>query len=211
MSFKLLKTTAAATVIGAASLNAQAASIWLEPVSQSINVGLGESATLTMWADASDVGGFLAGGLDLFYDSTLLTYNDDFAFDPAFPIDPSFSRTGDNCATNPAADGCSVPGEINAIAFGNFAGLAAAGPTLVGTLSFSGSPGLIGTDILTMFDNDLPAGNWFATDGSDLAGLVLYGEAAIDTVETVIPIPAAVWLFGSGLLGLVGIARRRKA
>ncbi|MGB5717403.1 MAG: VPLPA-CTERM sorting domain-containing protein [Gammaproteobacteria bacterium] len=28
---------------------------------------------------------------------------------------------------------------------------------------------------------------------------------------TTVPIPAAVWLFGSGLLGLVGIARRKKA
>jgi len=27
----------------------------------------------------------------------------------------------------------------------------------------------------------------------------------------VVPVPAAVWLFGSGLLGLIGIARRRKA
>ena len=25
-----------------------------------------------------------------------------------------------------------------------------------------------------------------------------------------VPVPAAVWLFGSGLLGLVGIARRKK-
>ena len=30
------------------------------------------------------------------------------------------------------------------------------------------------------------------------------------TTLTVVPIPAAAWLFGSGLLGLVGIARRRR-
>lgn len=30
------------------------------------------------------------------------------------------------------------------------------------------------------------------------------------TPDTVVPVPAAVWLFGSGLLGLVGIARRKK-
>jgi hypothetical protein len=30
-------------------------------------------------------------------------------------------------------------------------------------------------------------------------------------VQQVIPIPAAVWLFGSGLLGLIGVARRKKA
>jgi len=27
---------------------------------------------------------------------------------------------------------------------------------------------------------------------------------------TVVPIPATVWLFGSGLLGMIGIARRKK-
>jgi hypothetical protein len=33
-----------------------------------------------------------------------------------------------------------------------------------------------------------------------------------DIINTaVVPVPAAVWLFGSGLLGLVGIARRKKA
>jgi len=31
------------------------------------------------------------------------------------------------------------------------------------------------------------------------------------TVSTVVPLPAAVWLFGSGLLGLVGMAWRKKA
>ena len=32
-----------------------------------------------------------------------------------------------------------------------------------------------------------------------------------ELVGTVVPIPAAVWLFGSGLLGLVGFARRKAA
>ena len=31
------------------------------------------------------------------------------------------------------------------------------------------------------------------------------------TPPAIIPVPAAVWLFGSGLLGLVGVARRKKA
>jgi hypothetical protein len=28
--------------------------------------------------------------------------------------------------------------------------------------------------------------------------------------DSVVPLPAAVWLFGGGLLGLVGMARRKK-
>jgi hypothetical protein len=31
-----------------------------------------------------------------------------------------------------------------------------------------------------------------------------------DYATTTVPVPAAVWLFGSGLLGLVGIAHRKK-
>lgn len=31
-----------------------------------------------------------------------------------------------------------------------------------------------------------------------------------DYVATVVPVPAAVWLFGSGLLGLIGVARRNR-
>ena len=33
----------------------------------------------------------------------------------------------------------------------------------------------------------------------------------VDNITSAVPVPAAVWLFGSGLLGLVGVARRKKA
>ena len=34
---------------------------------------------------------------------------------------------------------------------------------------------------------------------------------AVTTEFSTVPVPAAIWLFGSGLLGLVGVARRKKA
>jgi len=45
------------------------------------------------------------------------------------------------------------------------------------------------------------------TSITDLTGTVASGYIPVAGV----PLPAAVWLFGSGLLGLVGIARRKKA
>lgn len=39
----------------------------------------------------------------------------------------------------------------------------------------------------------------------------LHLSGTIGTAPPAVPVPAAVWLFGSGLLGLVGVARRRKA
>jgi hypothetical protein len=50
-------------------------------------------------------------------------------------------------------------------------------------------------------------------DPSNFGG-VLYGlhlEGHVAGAAAVIPVPAAAWLFGSGLVGLVGIARRRRS
>jgi hypothetical protein len=45
---------------------------------------------------------------------------------------------------------------------------------------------------------------------SSLSGSPAWNQSfSIATIAT--PVPAAVWLFGSGLIGLVGIARKRKA
>lgn len=43
-------------------------------------------------------------------------------------------------------------------------------------------------------------------------GVARFGWAVHDgDVPAVVPVPAAVWLFGSGLVGLIGIARRKTA
>ena len=48
-------------------------------------------------------------------------------------------------------------------------------------------------------------------DSGDIAGSGLINGERHAFLATVVPLPNAVWLFGSGLLGLVGIARRKKA
>ena len=68
-------------------------------------------------------------------------------------------------------------------------------------VDFGLSPGETVTDFLVRLD--IPGGN-----PSDPTKPILSLAAALNS--TAVPVPAAVWLFGSGLLGLVGIARRRK-
>lgn len=53
------------------------------------------------------------------------------------------------------------------------------------------------------FGRGIDATSWY----SDFAEANILSVNIVSTV----PVPAAVWLFGSGLIGLVGLARRKKA
>lgn len=50
-------------------------------------------------------------------------------------------------------------------------------------------------------------------DGNGIPGMTLAGVMPLPVSlewTSAVPVPAAVWLFGSGLLGLIGVARKRK-
>lgn len=76
-------------------------------------------------------------------------------------------------------------------------------------------------DTLTMSENLGFANFWadLANGGRIEGGFMLTGDIAstfggdtlIAKAGPVVPVPAAVWLFGSGLIGLIGIARRKKS
>jgi len=88
----------------------------------------------------------------------------------------------------------------------------------VGGYSFSMDNVTIGaqdaTDLILSGTGTITGGGFDPTQGT----WEFSGQTASDITfswsssnATVIPIPAAVWLFGSGLIGLIGVARRKQA
>ncbi|MBZ0071643.1 MAG: VPLPA-CTERM sorting domain-containing protein [Thiohalobacteraceae bacterium] len=69
---------------------------------------------------------------------------------------------------------------------------------------------------ITQSGNSLMITTW-DTDSNGIPGTTLAGVMPLPislqwdgSAVSAVPVPAAVWLFGSGLLGLVGVARKRK-
>lgn len=82
----------------------------------------------------------------------------------------------------------------------------------IGLAAFSGqSIGFVGTYInpSAPFLSNEGYGSGLPTSNPGSTSVAFTGSEQYET--SVVPIPAAVWLFGSGLLGLIGIARRSNA
>lgn len=70
--------------------------------------------------------------------------------------------------------------------------------------------GLRGTGVLSGNGFDPTPATWTLTAQSVDAGGGVVTPTTYSMTVAAVPVPAAVWLFGSGILGLVAVARRRK-
>jgi hypothetical protein len=104
--------------------------------------------------------------------------------------------------------------------FAPFAQVVAAAPVVGGTPDYVLNPTNGGNDFdwtQMMVSAVMPAGTastriqliHILEPSTSGAGAIFTDSASLTV--TAVPVPAAVWLFGSGLLGLVGVARRRKS
>lgn len=202
----ITKTTAAAALAFAMVGWVQAAYITVEPLDPVVQDG--DQFVLKVVGREFDVGtgGTLGGGFSLAWDPALLTLDSQVL---TFPGDKFFGNLGvvDN-----------VAGTLS-----NASVLSLSGTALqdfdIAELTFTatnntGNPLISPTDVsIGMF---IVAENIWVDN--DLLQPVDINPAFIDGRVTVVPrptpavpIPAAVWLFGPALLGMLGVARRRRA
>ena len=101
-------------------------------------------------------------------------------------------------------------------------GFTTSGQTALNTADVNLQNGLNSYDTVGTIETDLAAGLTFHTNGGYIQAGYAYNpdgytftrltdeDQRVFWAVNEVPTPAAVWLFGSGLIGLIGIARRKK-
>ena len=164
------------------------------------SVNVGDSFDVTIFGDFPD--GLVAGGGLFNFDPALVSVNS-IVLDLA-GADPAFS-----C---PGGGNCSSGAGFESIHWGSFSQVIGIGAGVVqmATVSLTALTGTGGGTANFGMVDDPAAGGWFDVAFFGDATPVFNGASTVIN-PSAIPVPAAVWLFGSGLLGLVGVARRKAA
>ena len=188
----LLSNLGAGTILMLAFSVSQAQTVAISPISASASTG----GTVSFSIEGSNFE-MVDGAFDLSWDASVLTYNGDFAFDAGLTPRETFFDTIDFLTPGLLTVGWTT-GFGSTLVFD-------ATPRAIGSLSFTmiGGPG--STSPLTLADSAtlLPF--------TDPSGFPIVMDYVGGVATNPVPVPAAVWLFGSGLLGLVGVARSKKA
>ena len=85
--------------------------------------------------------------------------------------------------------------------------LTVSGGVLTGKLAVFGTGATSGLRVFAVYDFDNETFTAFTSDAA--GGSTQVGDGTFTNPGAVVPVPAAAWLFGSGLIGLVGVARRK--
>lgn len=186
---KSIRNTLMGTTISLAAMGASAADIFLTPASPTVNIG--DTLTLTVQgANFTDL--MTSGGVTVTWDPTVLSLTSS-ELDLASTLPVGFIPL-----TNTVGSGTL---NLSAGTFG-----AAIGPAFdFFSMDFTAlPPGGVSNVAVGLGVN----GNWQDGLGLSIPNADVSYTGATVTVNEV-PLPAAVWLFGTGLLGLAGVARRR--
>lgn len=191
---KVFRAALSVVLLGAFNTVASAASVSLVPASQSVMVG--ESLTVLVNFDFRG-DPTLGGGVDVFYDPAVLEFSA-FAFGTGAGLDPGYNRKPDE----KKGAGDRALGELDALGFGNFAGLT--GPGAVGELSFLAiGPGKVTLELAV---NDSVAGGFYSAGSYNPQQVIFVGA---EVQVSAVPLPAAGWLVLSAL-GALGLRARRR-
>jgi len=143
------------------------------------DVGVGDSFSVDIAGDFTELSG---GVIDLGFDSAILRVD-------SVVIDPYWDFL-------PEGGGPAVGDVWPEIGFDVFVNDPATGTFTIATINLTALA--LGSSSLSV----LAASEFFSTSDT-------LSPTRIDGTVNVVPVPAAVWLFGSGLLGLVGVARKK--
>lgn len=199
--------TVYALILAVLANHAVAVTLSLQPASQTAMPG--DTVTLNLVIDG--LGDFAPDSLaafdiDIAYDTSVLTFVD-YTLGPglgALPTEAVDFSLGDSGGTVNIAElsllenddvSCffCLPPYLDGIQPGSFT---------LASLDFT-------VDVLDPGASTIVAINTVNALG-DGFGAALTVESTTDAVINAVPVPAAVWLFGSGLIGLIGITRRKK-
>ncbi len=171
---------------------ANATLVYLLPEQQT--VGVGEQVDVELWWDFSDEP-TLGGGVDLFYDDSLLAF-ESFEYNLADPaLDPALTFF----------DFVAGGGEVDGIATANFFGIA--GPVRIGTATFTSLD--LGAAVLSVAESDHPI---VGTPFFSIDTLMPYPPGVVEYIGATVNIaavsePGSLTLLLAG--GLLLLALRR--